>query len=328
MDSSVMNRNPWSIIANIVLLISLSSCTAVLDLDPKERFVVVHAVLINEPKQIISLHYTSYLSDDYQQPINDGQVVVEEENDDSSIQRTFSFTPKGDGLWEADFTPLPEMKYNLRVNIPSEKEITASTVFPSTENLLFLLLHDTDYSFLSRYIPLYLWIYGMDYDEQTQQSQTTEFIFGYSSQGYVDAFNCSNKTLQDCPELKNTLPAKESPNALLNYGYLRCEIGTSTDQKLKEDEDIHLKALPSFQLCENGYPHPKSKVFFDSVSAEYDQYLKSVLLLKLSKMNKTEQDFSELYDYDDAASNIKNGIGIFGAVYRNTLNVAHNNYTN
>lgn len=311
----------------VILSMFLSSCTEILDLDPDQRFVVVHGILVNEPQQTILLHYSSYLSDNYQEPINVGQVFVEEENDDSSKGVTYTFTPKGDGRWVADFTPQVDKKYNLIVKIPGEKEITASTVFPTNENLLFLQMEEDGYTFHTRYIPLYLWVYGMDYNAGTGQFNMPEYIYGNDYFESADEFNCSHVTIQNCAELQNTTTAKFTPDALLRYGYVRYVFGVQVDQPpLFVTSKVVLNVLPAFRICENGFPHPESKVIFDSVSPEYDQYIKSVISLKIKEINESNQDFSSLYDYEQAASNIQNGVGVFGAVYRSSLRINYNHY--
>lgn len=304
----------------------LQSCTDVLDLDPRAQRVVVYGILENTMKQVVELRYTSYLSEDYMPPVENARVWVEEENRNDPVAIKYNFKELGNGYYESNFTPKFGSRYHLEIELQDGRRLSGTTLFPAQENLLNLRPAGYAYSFRTAYIPLYLWIYGMDYSDKLGKEQVANYIYGsrryLSSEEILDPFNYSDLFVKDVPEYKNRFVCEYHGDELLSQGYLRYEIGVKKIPQLYELSDFWITAVPIFTITETGLPHSKSYVVFDSVSEEYDAYLKSVILLQKSE----KQDLTNLYDLENAFSNIEGGIGIFGAVYRSKLSLLWNNY--
>ena len=322
----------------LLALMSLSSCTAVLDIDPREQFVVVHGVLINEPRQVIDLHYSSLLSENYMPPVDEAVVWVEEMNDDGSVRHRYDFVPVGDGRWEAEFTPDFATQYCLKVQVPGYKPIAASTIYPAAENLLMMAVSDSGYLFHSVYIPMYLWVYGLDYCTETGVHQLADYIVGrtalmvdyfddsFSIVGIPtpivvedviphDAFNQTEVLTGNHADVKDTPFGMMHPDIPMCRYYLRYETGVRRDPELNYYFRETYQIFPSFKIQEDGQPVLGSYIVFDSLSEDYDRYLKGVLTKELNK-EEIMTDFSQLYNYQEVYTNIVGGTGIFGAVYR------------
>ncbi|MBO7279313.1 MAG: DUF4249 family protein [Bacteroidales bacterium] len=316
------------------LLWLLSSCTEVLDLDPRSKFVVVHSVLTNDTVQTVELRYTSYLSEDYMPAVETAQVWVEEENGDGSVKSTYQFVKSASGLWISHFFPSFATRYNLYVEVPGHERIEASTIFPFKETMIGLTADRRTYAFRANNLPLYLWVHGVDYYQKTKTYQVVPYIFGTAFvqndhfydlvykedvviEDYpcIDTFNQSEVLVGQLPALSESFAAALHPEEPVHHRYLRVELGTSASVQLPFYGKIHLVALPSFVLQANGFPDSRSLVVFDSVSEDYDRYLKYTLDYALSQ-NKELTDFSQLYGYKELSTNVKNGVGIFGALYR------------
>lgn len=308
----------------VILAGILPSCTEVLDLDPRAQRVVVYGILENTMKQVVELRYTSYLSEDYMPPVENARVWVEEEGRNPEEAASYHFQEQADGRYEACFTPQFGARYHLKIELADGRVLTGTTLYPVQENLLNLRPEGYQYAFRTAYIPLYLWIYGMEYSDEREQVVT--YVYGSNQyilqEGILDPFNYSNLFVKDVPEYENKIVGIVHGDELLSLGYLRYEIGVKKIPQLYESSDFWITAVPIFTITETGLPHSKSYVVFDSVSEEYDAYLKSVILLQKSE----KQDLTNLYDLENAFSNIEGGIGIFGAVYRSKLSLLWNNY--
>ncbi len=116
----------------------LPSCVRTISLDPKEdKEVVVHCVLTKDSIQTLHLTYMRGIQDVSSVPINDGSAyLVHLPSRHNKISDTMSFTNIGDGLWQLDYTPVPNGEYEL-LYFNKEKEIslTAKTEFPKPHNV-------------------------------------------------------------------------------------------------------------------------------------------------------------------------------------------------
>ena len=109
--------------------IVLYSCTEMVDLDPRERTVVVHSILEDTTVQTVQLFYTSYMSENYCAPVEDAQVYIEQIKDSVAISR-YDFHKVKDGIWQGRFKPNQLGIYKLTAIIPHKDTISAKTRFP------------------------------------------------------------------------------------------------------------------------------------------------------------------------------------------------------
>lgn len=311
--------NPKNRVLVTIFLLLPVSCTEILDLDPQERFVVVHGVLVNEPRQEIYLNYTSYLSDEDLQPIDDAEVWVEEENENGLTTHVYRYKAVGGGCWVSEFIPRPYTRYRLFVKVTGHPEIRATTVYPGTEGLSGLRCTKDDYSFFSNYMPLYLWIYGQDYQSEKEVYHVPGHVCG---QDYMILYDGDKNVIEDfaCIDPFNQTEVVSDPQPMVkHHRFLRVEISAINASQISICHRIGLVVLPDFADAEDGLPHAKSCVVFDSVSEEYDRYMKSVIMYDLSSPDVVT-DFTQLYESPvEITSNIEHGLGVFGAVYRKKM---------
>lgn len=292
----------------LIGLVVVTSCVAVLDLDPREQFVVVHGVLVNESEQVIDLHYTSYLSDNYMTPIQNAEVWVEEEDYEGMVRRTYRYEPVGNGRYKAEFLPRFETRYNLVVKVRGYREITASTLYPCDDNFSNLQAFPQLYYFDTAYIPLYLWIYGQEYNAKIQAEQQPLYMNEVLGEFSIPAVEADSF---------NEVADRASLDFVSHWRYLRYELGTTTlpstniysGNSLKEVAVLRL--YPDFTNAAEG-----NRVIFESVSEEYDKYLKDIVSFEMGLEHTEHSDFSSLYDHHSIYTNVQNGVGIFGAVIR------------
>lgn len=103
------------------------------------------------------------------------------------------------------------------------------------------------------------------------------------------------------------------PNTWMWDGFLPCEFCGS----------MYIAA--SFRQYRYGIPHPKAYLVFEIVNDDYDKYLKTLVAWTQKKYYGGDTDLTDVWNNRPVIySNIKNGLGIFGARYYR--NVPYMNY--
>ena len=206
----------------ILPLFFLASCVEEIVMSPEEkRAVNVECVLENSETQTLHLNYTAYMSEDFQTPVEDAAITVKEytwkhkgEEVICVINKEYKFQRVKDGIWNAEFSPIPGARYDLEIYTSRGDTITASTYYvrdttmfrwydeldfvfpkgnPGTKDLFLPTIYSTvlntpECSFndvRSAEFPLFrfysestfpLWIYGMDYDPAKDEYCQAELI--------------------------------------------------------------------------------------------------------------------------------------------------------
>lgn len=206
----------------IFSLFFLASCVEEIVMSPEEkRAVNVECVLENSETQTLHLNYTAYMSEDFQTPVEDAAITVKEylwkhkgEEVVCVINKEYKFQRVKDGIWNAEFSPIPGVRYDLEIYTSRGDTITASTYYvrdttmfrwydeldfvfpkgnPGTKDLFLPTIYSTvlntpEYSFndvRNAEFPLFrfcsehtfpLWIYGMDYDPAKDEYRQAELI--------------------------------------------------------------------------------------------------------------------------------------------------------
>lgn len=307
----------------LCLLMFCTSCTAILDLDPRERFIVVQGALINEPKQTILVNYSAYLDEVEMMEINHANVVVEELNLDGEVVAEYEFESCGSGQYEAYFEPKFGLRYNLSVEVPGYATVSASTVYPIRENIRNLTKGYDRYWFESKNVPLYLWVYGVEMDYRKDSFVPVQYIYANPKLTVADysGFDLEVEFIQHVDvDSFNVLAMIDDVGEPIHWRYVRCELGTESRPHVEGGRWWYgINVIPDFALRENGVPDSYSYVSFDSVSAEYDRYLKEVISYDLKLDHLPISDFASLYERHEIYTNVQNGTGIFGAIYRQRM---------
>ena len=119
------------------------------------------------------------------------------------------------------------------------------------------------------------------------------------------------KCSYNLPELKRIL--EELGADRVEGGFFPCEFCKS----------IYIAA--SFRQYRYGIPHPKAYLVFEIVNDDYDKYLKTLVAWTQRKYYGGDTDLTDVWNNRPVIySNIKNGLGIFGARYYR--NVPYMNY--
>lgn len=126
-----MRKNPWILLLSVLFLNLIVSCTEKADLDPKERFIQVYAILENTDVQKIMLHYTSYISESLYLPVEKADVLVEEYVKGEK-RNSYVFEGKGNGEWTSEFRPVPRAEYRLYVDSPGFPVMRSVAEYPDT----------------------------------------------------------------------------------------------------------------------------------------------------------------------------------------------------
>lgn len=102
----------WKVPIHVLIMgCCMMSCVEAIDLDPHEgRTLVVNCILVEGDEQTLEMYYTSGLSGEASEPIEDAEVTIE--SYDSPVTE---FHRCDDGLWRADFRPNYGVTHHLKV---------------------------------------------------------------------------------------------------------------------------------------------------------------------------------------------------------------------
>lgn len=108
-------------------------CTKPLDIKPQwDKPPVVVKCILERYDSIhkVELFYASKIYDDNFQPVEEAEVEITEENDETKKPKRFKFSKEKAGVWTAKFTVWPEKVYDLKIVMPGYDTISASATCP------------------------------------------------------------------------------------------------------------------------------------------------------------------------------------------------------
>lgn len=341
------------IFSQVVLSLCLIiSCTEKADLDPKEKFVQVHAILENTDLQKIMLHHTSYVSESFYLPVAQADVVVEEYWEGEK-KNSYVFDGKGNGEWVSAFRPVPRAEYRLHVDIPGFPEMTSVTEYPDTLRFIEYKVTQPEYFLTSVSVPemvrfkyksdsCIVWVYYADYiPEQKDWEISDSTAVGMrvdtedesfmesmiNSPLYMSEYSMFINTNWSClPELwyydkykryhgpGNCVGERCIPFTAQYQGFYTQLMGFAVDNNdyVFVKGQKYKSSNPIYQHKNDVLLHPNSYVMLQSVDKGYDRYLRECYTFALGLDRIQDSDLTFLWDYKEVYSNIENGVGIFG----------------
>jgi hypothetical protein len=297
--------NKHIIILLVIILILFVGCVQDLPISPKnaDRKITVNCILSNKDTQTLTLTYSS--------PGNNGTFLFSEVSDaDITLYENGNkagyFIKDGYGTWILEYTPTEGAQYTLKVKISGEADIEAKTTMPYR-----LKVADAGSEGLG--ITKY-------FKEESGKDQYWFCCFGSAKQAIP-------------PEIKGLLPAPPPDGT----DKMQSLFGTDHPyaDRLTRDEQMLTVLLPSantpaykyYVRCvvdsaappfrfkvQSGTYGPSFYVVFRNASKEYDEYLRTSIVKMLLRTDETDPII--WFDENVVYSNIKNGLGIFGAYYQ------------
>ena len=319
---------------NLLSLLALSmittSCTQEISLDAGERAVVVECILSCDSIQTMKLFY-SHAKDgnDISMPITEADVTLFDETKNETAGN-FRYS---DGMdWTLDYAAEPEHSYRLDIDVKGHEHISAQQTMPKQANLNwgigwgswasdFLEVHKYGESFHGtcfgiNALPAKTWIYAICYDEKTGETHVADEIC--SDFPYLDNFNLTGDTyvppIVEFETLIGLYPLKVCSyltGAPLYKRYLRTNADLVDPEESKYQVFIVSGSFYYYDNPNRAQPlGSKGGVYFTTVSDDYDRYLlEAVYFQQLQESD----DMTTIYKRDNIFSNIKGGVGIFGA---------------
>ena len=267
-----------------------------------ERKVVVNCLLNNAPVQYLKLTYNNNLQD--------GSILYDEvkEVDIQLFENNNfigSFVKEGYAKWKLAYLPKSNAAYTLKINIPDYPEITAETTMPPAAAIIHNGTATDGFTrlFTQQITDNTCWMFGLTNNK--------------TSQGYIPEPPGLNESLQDL--IGSNHPFTDRFN----------QEGTMAD--------INPQALmPAYKyyirLLKNNTPDAidfqvqstlgnRSYIVFRNASNAYDEYLKTTLVKMF--IHQSEDDPIRWFDENVVYSNIKNGLGVFGAYHETYFQYFH-----
>ena len=349
-----------SVILSSALLIASSSCVETLVMDPGEDNlpVVVSCVLRSAPNsdgmiriydQQLHLFYAKGKSQKESVPITDAKVYIL--GGHSSRDTVIKFSHAEGTLWKGAGPIMANHGYALIVEIPGHETISASTITPhpflavsgyGTMAILKNDDHEQSDAPNTRY-PHKIWIYAHKGIHDDNETDKDAFKYLYTDCAYADDFNTTGEKYSDMDlsgkvgerysDMWNVLKKRQDllPDVPQHRGFVRIDLpGYYSNGKSVEERKngFFSQIWDDFMMIPGPLECPANTIggmprteHFDilSVSEEYDKYLRDVY----RKDSKLHHDLTSAYSTDNAYSNIKNGLGIFGSYIFHSTGVYH-----
>jgi len=298
----------------LMLLTALLCASCVETIYPEsveEAPVVVNCVLDTSDTQSLYLAYSSKVSEveDFKIIDNADAVLREIKGNDTVTVATFSF--ESDGMWRTNFRPVGGKEYQLLIEVPGQKRVTAITQMPEIITIYHGIGSSSSIGEISRYpgssywsffanTTLYLSMFGKDNEGNIVIADeiATDHLFG-------DQFNVTGKTFTDLsklPILYTTVEGKP-----LHKQYIRIP---NPDKYINPNYNSGKEEYKGqFTVATNEKSIRNLTIL--QVSDELDAYYKDVLTYQ----NKYEvmDNLLIVYDRANVYNNVTNAIGIFGA---------------
>ncbi len=278
-----MNKNILTIL--ILFCFFVTSCVEDVDITRgQKKQVVVNCLLVNDTVQELTLNYSEPGFYAYFEPIVDAKVTLWIEN-----KCVGEFKLGAKNKWYLKYRPFQLKEYTLKVEVPGQKIVSATTTFPQA--------------------PLVR--RAQEYDKASS--------FGFAKKNH-DVFWIFANGLAIDVDPKETLVFKRTPHLINPLG---CNL-LSVDEFNSDNRGLDNNIYPIYYYyvrvlaCDNEQPQyfevselTRGILTFRGVSKEYDLYLKSALQKIL--LYTDEDDPKIMLDESAVYSNIINGVGIFGA---------------
>ncbi len=299
----------------LMLLTALLCASCVETIYPEsveEAPVVVNCVLDTSDTQSLYLAYSSKVSEveDFKIIDNADAVLREIKGNDTVTVATFSF--ESDGMWRTNFRPVGGKEYQLLIEVPGQKRVTATTQMPQKVHII--------YGIGAGYGPIEEQAY-LAYAYQVFITHNTLYLSmsGKDDEGNVKIANsiATDHTFADLFNITGDYYAPDTSQVRVWYTtvvnrpfHKRFIRIPDTDKYLsapdKFPDEYTTKWFTVFAQDEN-----IDKLSIMQVSDELDAYYKSVLTYQ-SKHDVTD-NLLLVYDRTNVYSNITNALGVFGA---------------
>ena len=266
-----------------LMLFSLASCSKEVTLDTGEEVVVVECILSCDSIQHLNLAYTHPKSQKAgTQVISEAQVTLFDETTNTSAG-AFQFF---NNSWTLSYSAIPLQTYRLDIDVPGHDHIFARQTMPDQVRI---------WSFLWS-----MW---------SNQAGVPISDFDYNISG--ELFEPIAMQIDTCGKTLSYTICEGLEGQPLHKKYMR----TNLSQADRGDYDGY-----TFIVCgsffDQNNPKPdeplgsKGGILFVTTSEDYDRYLQESIYYQ---QQQESTDMSSIYLRDNVFSNIKGGIGIFGA---------------
>lgn len=300
------------ILAHFILAVIFQSCEEIIDdfefKDKKEK-IVVNGIMQSD--SLFYVHISKSIpanAPDTLLPITNADVKLYESG---NLIEDLTFDKKG---FYRTINPLnysPSKSYKIRVEAKGLKSVEANALYPEKPNVLFIDTSRKNNDF-------YNYLNSLEFEIQFKDDPDQEnfYMLEFKTYGkyiHEDFFN----------ERFDTIIGFESPQLISDDEFIEIEYdGTGYWQSVPEWETYGKKLVFSDKLIngktrslkvqtESSYYYSNSQdstvhVFFHSISKDYFKYMQRRALVNENEGNPLSEPVT-IY------SNIKNGLGIFGA---------------
>lgn len=330
-----------------VTLILCAGCVETITMDPHEKNlpIAVHCVLTEEPVQKLDLRYVRSKASDGYAPVEDARpcLVLRQIDKQGNLRRADTvarFTRTSEFEWTTEYAAQPSKEYELFIRMPNKADnVSAITKMPNEFKLSLYEQHHPKrpneltyscefnttghfwiYASDVRKTGDYYWYTTIDYYNKKLFEPFCEYLV--TDCQIADRFNITTLRFSDLKYQSSRFGVliymqKCLPNAPVYSDFIRIDMPVVYNNG-KSAEDLNAgiwRSNRSFFLGAS-FKDPFSvylilpEFYARSLSDEYDKYLREVYV----RMNRLDNDLTEVYRTQNLYSNVNGGVGIFGAV--------------
>lgn len=320
----------------ILLLLSVILCSSCVETiypeSVEEAPIVVNCVLDTSDTQSLYLAFSSKVGDaDNFTVIDNADVVLREITaGDTLTVATFSF--ESDGMWRTKFRPVPKKKYQLMIDVPGRKRITATTSMPDVIKVYWHI-----YSAISGNIESHDSHYpGTSYFANFTNHTIYLYMSGKDDEGNAVIANeiATDHLFEDLVNITGTLFFMSKPDYTPHFFFLEPVWYPTVNGRALHKKHIRIPDPDKYvnPLRKNDTTITKGKFTVATpdtvgkhinklnilqVSHELDLYFKSVLTEQCK--HDVSDNFLIVYDRTNIYGNVTNALGIFGAYNKYVL---------
>lgn len=281
--------------------------------------VVVECVLNEESVQKLFLTYTKGASRKEASDLPEAEAVL---TDLTASREAGRFERMTDGSWQLAYAAIPTHHYRLDVIVPGHEPIWAEQTMPDNPPVESVKLKRGESSYpgyedaigilYCSAFPCAIWSFGLNYNTVAEELEPAEQIC--TDYPYVDNFNLTGETYvhETLTPVQNNQTLRVysvlSGTASIHRKYLRFPKSNSS---LRHYFDVEgLDGLQYYDDMSRAPLPTECVLYFVALSDEYDQYLCEALQ---DQQSQESSDITAIYSRSNLYTNIKGGLGIFGA---------------
>ncbi len=209
-------------------------------------------------------------------------------------------------LYLDKFNQSDKTKYDLNFN---QSSVNLDSIYRNPGPVYWWNAYS--YPYVNAVLPLQLWVGDrVDYYKELPSNEMFTTLWPCNDGLFCHKYlRIQQPKTNDIVAVVGSLHMPDEDDGRIEYLY-----GKYGEAFVDKGETDYFTVCVNFNEWKYLAPHPLSHLVFESVSAEYDKYMKDLVSYNLGTLQNIENsDITHIWERIEVYSNINNGKGIFGA---------------